>query len=132
MTDAETEALVERVARAIFDKTEPLSGDAIGTVIHMSEHLFWDDRLPGNTDIDRQLAAVRIICKEAANAALAAIDPAAIERRAYERAAGVASEWRSTLRPGSVERMHEHEEAARDIATAIRALASNVGNAPPP
>lgn len=67
------DADVERVSKAIYDAVEPLSGDPIAVVLHNSDHLFWDDRLPGNNDIERQLAAVRIICDTAARAALQAL-----------------------------------------------------------
>lgn len=67
------DADVERVSKAIYDAVEPLSGDPIAVVLHNSDHLFWDDRLPGDTDVERQLAAVRIICDTAARAALQAL-----------------------------------------------------------
>jgi len=62
-------------AKAIYDAIDPLSGDPIATVIHMSDHLFWDDRLPGATDIERQLAAVRLICRIAACVVLETVAP---------------------------------------------------------
>lgn len=76
--DLAARALVERVGKAIYDAVEPLSGDPIAVVLHLSEHLFWDDRLPGATDVEQQLAAVRIICETAAAAAIAAMPDEAI------------------------------------------------------
>jgi hypothetical protein len=38
------------------------------------------------------------------------------------RCAKVAEEWRSSLRPGSLERLAGHNEAALEIATAIRGI----------
>ncbi len=71
------EASVEKAAQAIYDAIDPLSGDHIATVIHMSDHLFWDGVGAGSelTDIERQLEAVRIICRAAAVAALSAAAP---------------------------------------------------------
>lgn len=69
----ETGDKVAEVVRAIYDAVDPLSGDSVGTVIHLSDHLFWDDRVPGDTDIERQLEAVRIVCRAAATAAIAAL-----------------------------------------------------------
>jgi hypothetical protein len=63
-----TDSAEDRAAKAIYDAVEPLSGDHIATVIHMSDHLFWHE-LPGETDIESQLAAVRLICRVAARAA---------------------------------------------------------------
>jgi hypothetical protein len=63
---------VEKAAQAIYDAVDPLSGDTIGTVIHMSDHLFWDDNLEGGTDLEQQIAAVKIVCRAAAEAALTA------------------------------------------------------------
>ncbi|MGZ2448315.1 hypothetical protein ACVIRO_001069 [Rhizobium ruizarguesonis] len=37
-----------------------------------------------------------------------------------ERSAMVAQNWKSPLRPGNEERFHDHQEAAREIAKAIR------------
>lgn len=68
--------MIEKLARAVYDAEDPLSGDTIATVIHMSDHLFWDDTLSGESDTDRQLEAVRIICRAAARAVLQALrDP---------------------------------------------------------
>lgn len=64
---------VEHVAQAIFDAIDPLSGDTIGTVIHMSDHLFWDDDVKGKTDLECQIDAVKTVCRAAAEAALRAI-----------------------------------------------------------
>lgn len=63
----------DRAAKAVYDAIEPLSGDPIGVVIHMSDHLFWHD-LPGSIDLESQLAAVRVICRVAAAAAIRSID----------------------------------------------------------
>ena len=41
---------------------------------------------------------------------------------AIEAAAKLAEGWKSSLRPGSPDRLNGHREAARDIATAIRTL----------
>ena len=41
-----------------------------------------------------------------------------------ERAAQVAGGWVSSLKPGSMDRLNGHIEARREIATAIRALAT--------
>lgn len=41
---------------------------------------------------------------------------------ALEEAAGVAEGWKSSLRPGSTDRLNGHNEAARSITEAIRAL----------
>jgi len=64
--------LVEQVAEAIYSADEPLSGDTIGAVIHMSDHLFYDS-IEGKTDLECQIAAVKIICRAAAKAATAAM-----------------------------------------------------------
>lgn len=63
-----TDSEDDRAAKAIYDAEDPLSGDPIGVVIHLSDHLFLDDRLPGETGIEKQLAAVRVICRVAARA----------------------------------------------------------------
>lgn len=65
---------VEKAARAIYDAEDPLSGDHIATVLHLSDHLFWDSVGDDSMkDVDCQLEAVRIICRAAARAALASI-----------------------------------------------------------
>lgn len=59
---------------------------------------------------------------EAAADALAALRTQRNE--VVEECARVASSWSSSLRPGSLSRLHGHREAAQDIATAIRNLKS--------
>lgn len=76
--------MIERVAKAIYDATDPLSGDPIATLIHVSDHLFWDGVDPEKemTDLERQLEGVRIVCRTAATAALKALrepTPAMVE-----------------------------------------------------
>jgi len=68
-----SESVPDIAAKAVYDAVDPLSGDHIATVIHMSEHLFWDNQMPGDTDIERQLAAVRVICRVAVDATLDAL-----------------------------------------------------------
>jgi len=67
--------MIERVAKAIYDATDPLSGDPIATLVHVSDHLFWDGVDPEKemTDLERQLEGVRIVCRAAAIAALKAL-----------------------------------------------------------
>ena len=43
-------------------------------------------------------------------------------RLGLEAAAGVADEWQSSLKPGSIDRLNGHREARKDIGTAIRAI----------
>ncbi len=50
---------------------------------------------------------------------------ARVRAKTLEEAARVAEGWRSSLRPGTDSRLLGHREAARDIATAIRALAKD-------
>jgi hypothetical protein len=45
-----------------------------------------------------------------------------------EAAAKVADGYKCSLRPGSIDRLHGHSEAAKDIAKRIRALASEGGS----
>lgn len=71
-------SVVEKLARAIYDATDPLGGDPIATLIHVSDHLFWDGVQPDKemTDLERQLSAVQEVCRSAARAALKALrDP---------------------------------------------------------
>lgn len=71
MTDAE----VELVAEAIYDAVDTISGDTIATVISMSSHLFEtiDD---GETEVEAVLRATMSVCRDAARAAIAALDKA--------------------------------------------------------
>ena len=51
----------------------------------------------------------------------------AAEAAAYARAAEVARGWKSSLRPGSEDRLKGHNEARRDITRAIEALGEAKG-----
>ena len=62
-----SDALVGRVAKAIYDATDPNSGDSIATTIHMTEHI------PPEGTIAEQLEQVMETCRAAARAAIAAI-----------------------------------------------------------
>jgi len=64
--------LVEKVARAIYDATDPLSGDPVAVVIHMSDLLHWEGVASGQMmpDIERQKLAIMEVCRAAATAAI--------------------------------------------------------------
>ena len=85
------DSMVERCAKAIYDATDPLSGDPIATLIHVSDHLFWDGVQPDKemTDIERQLEAVQEVCRAAARAAINALmEPTPPMREAMDELAG--------------------------------------------
>ncbi|OOO25660.1 hypothetical protein [Agrobacterium sp. YIC 4121] len=44
--------------------------------------------------------------------------------KALEEAAQVAMDWKCSLRPGNIQRLYGHQDAARDIAAKISALQS--------
>jgi len=62
--------LVELAAQAIYEAIDPHSGDTIATVIHNSDHLFWESAEDNDADLAKQLEAVKEICRVAAQAAL--------------------------------------------------------------
>lgn len=63
----------EIVAQAIYDAVDTISGDTVATVISMSSHLFEtiDD---GETEVEAVLRATMSVCRDAARAAIAALD----------------------------------------------------------
>lgn len=71
MPDSE---MVERVAKAIYDATDPLSGDHIATVIVASEHLFpGRQHTEGNSSSKAYQLAAMDVCRAAARAAIEAM-----------------------------------------------------------
>ncbi len=70
---------------------------------------------------------VQAFVRHAESARLSGHQQGVAEER--ERAAGIAAEWKSSLRPGSSDRLNGHIEAARSIAEAIRT--PNKGEATP-
>lgn len=70
-----TAAEIETVAQAIYDAVDTISGDTIATVVSMSDHLFEiiDD---GETEVEAVLRATMSVCRDAARAAIAALDKA--------------------------------------------------------
>lgn len=68
------EALVDRVAKAIYDAKDVLSGDAIATVIVCSDHLFpKQEHYAGNPSSKAYRLAAMDVCRAAARAAIAEI-----------------------------------------------------------
>lgn len=68
-----TDAEIEAVAQAIYDADDTQSGDTVGTVIYSSTHLF-EVIGGGETERDAMLRATMIVCRDAARAAIAALD----------------------------------------------------------
>lgn len=71
-----SDSMIEKVARAIYDAEEPLSGDHVATVLISSDHLFpQGQHLEGNpTSKAYQLAAMDV-CRTIARAAIEATAP---------------------------------------------------------
>lgn len=65
------ERALEAAARAIYDAPDTQSGDHVGTVIWMSEHLFYDD-VDGEPVRDKAWRACQPVCMDAAQAAITA------------------------------------------------------------
>jgi len=66
--------MIERVARAIYDANDELSGDPIGVVIVASEHLFPQrSHMEGNSSSKAYQLAAMDICRSAARAAIEAL-----------------------------------------------------------
>ncbi len=66
-------------------------------------------------DAVREITRLRQLLSEAEKGARAA---------ALEEAAKLANEWKCSLRPGNIQRLYGHKDAARDIAAKILALQS--------
>ena len=117
MPDSE---MIEKVAKAIYDATGPLSGDTIATVIVASEHLFpGRQHTEGNSSSKAYQFAAMDVCRSAASAAIEAMmepTPQAIEAikatvarqtKGFHLSNDFAAEiWRSALSPS----LKEQEE----------------------
>lgn len=121
--------LVEKVARAIYDATDPLSGDPVAVVIHMSDLLHWEGVASGQMmpDIERQKLAIMEVCRAAATAAIGvcqaeAADEIARLREALEPFVEGAAHTQVFLR--SREKMHPagQELYQQDVDRARAAL----------
>ena len=70
----EGENMLERCARAIYDATDPLSGDRIATTIISSDHLFpQKEHLEGNSTSKAYQLAAMDVCRAAARAVIEAL-----------------------------------------------------------
>jgi hypothetical protein len=74
------EDMIERVAKAIYDANDKLSGDPIGVVIVASEHLFPQrSHMEGNSSAKAYQLAAMDVCRSAARAAIEAMMEPALE-----------------------------------------------------
>lgn len=115
--------LIAKAARAIYDAPDTQSGDCVGTVIWLSEHLFYDDA-PDIPVKDKAWKACEPVCTDAAKAAFAVFQPALATARAEAEALQARVEGLTQERDfhrESAELQAEQAAALRGEVEALRA-----------